>query len=65
MSLLDDHNVPIGFGMALAQDLNAMNRFASMDKTTQQAVIEQTHHIHSREEMHDFVTNLGNHSSFR
>lgn len=53
MSLLDDHNVPIGFGMALAQDLNAMNRFASMDKTTQQAVIEQTHHIHSREEMHD------------
>lgn len=65
MSLLDDHNVPIGFGLALAQDLNAMNHFATMDKATQQMVIEHAHHIHSREEMHEFVTNLGNHSSFR
>ncbi|HAU87416.1 MAG TPA: hypothetical protein DCW90_18610 [Lachnospiraceae bacterium] len=65
MSLLDDHNIPIGFGMALAQDLNAMNHFANMDNATKQTVIEHAHHIHSREEMREFVTNLGNHSSFR
>lgn len=65
MSLLDDHNVPIGFGMALAQDLNAMNHFASLDKATQQSIIEQTHHIHSKEEMRNFVSNLANNSSFR
>ncbi len=65
MSLLDDHNVPIGFGLALAQDLNAMNHFANMDKATQQSVIEHTHHIHSKEEMHKFVSNLGNYPSIR
>lgn len=65
MSLLDDHNVPIGFGLALAQNLTAMNHFANMDKASQQAVIEHTHHIHSREEMHEFVNNLADNSSFR
>jgi len=65
MSLLDDHNVPIGFGMALAQDLNAMNHFASLEPAAQQTIIEQTHHIHSREEMRNFVSKLGNDTSFR
>ncbi|MBR3772014.1 MAG: hypothetical protein IKL07_07075 [Clostridium sp.] len=65
MSLLDDHNVPIGFGMALAQNLDAMNHFANMDDATKQSVIEHTHHIRSKQEMQAYVASLGNSSSFR
>jgi len=65
MSLLDDHNVPIGLGMALAQNLNAMNYFATLDDMGQQSVIEQSHQVRSKEEMRAFVDKLGEHSSFQ
>lgn len=65
MSLLDDHNVPIGFGMALAQNLDAMNRFANMNDTEKQAVIDHTHHIRSKQEMQAYVASLGNDSSYQ
>ncbi|ROR30541.1 hypothetical protein EDD66_102193 [Mobilisporobacter senegalensis] len=57
--------VPIGFGMALAQDLDAMNYFANLDKQKQQEVINHTTQIHSREEMKQYVTSLSDHSSFK
>lgn len=57
--------VPIGFGMALAQNLDAMNRFANLDKEKQQEVINKTTGIHSKQEMQQFVSSLSNHESFR
>ena len=37
--------LPMGFGMALAQNAQALNCFSNMTKNQQQAVIEQTHTI--------------------
>jgi hypothetical protein len=34
--------LPVGFGMALAQNAPAMRAFASMSEAEQQAVLEQT-----------------------
>ncbi len=50
--------LPLGFGMALAQNTAAMSRFASMSPEEQTAVIERTHGINSKDEMRSFVDDL-------
>jgi len=50
--------IPLGFGMALAQNREAMNRFAGLSGAEQQALIERTHGIRSKEEMQAFVQSL-------
>jgi len=57
-------DIPIGLGMALAKDLNAMNYFASLDSSGRQKIIDQTHSIESKEEMQDFVSRFGKGDSF-
>lgn len=56
--------IPMGLGMALAKDLNAMNYFASLDSSAQQRIIDQTHSIRSKEEMQSFVSSLGKSDTF-
>lgn len=51
-------DMPMGLGMALAQNLNAMNRFATMSTVEQQAIIAHTHSIGSKEEMQAYVESL-------
>ena len=53
--------VPMGLGMALARDMEAMAYFSSLSPTQQQAVIDRTHTIRSKQEMQQFVHALGNH----
>ncbi|EDS09057.1 hypothetical protein ANACOL_04382 [Anaerotruncus colihominis DSM 17241] len=48
----------MGLGMALAENLNAMEYFASLSPAQQQAVIERTHQIRSKQEMRSFVQSL-------
>lgn len=55
---VDGPEMPLGLGMALAQNMDAMNRFASMSKERQKAVIAHTHSIRSKEEMQSFVQSL-------
>ena len=50
--------IPMGLGMALAENLNAMEYFASLSPAQQQAVIERTHQIRSKQEKRSFVQNL-------
>ena len=50
--------IPMGLGMALAENLNAMEYFASLSPAQQQAVIERTHQIRSNQEMRSFVQSL-------
>lgn len=50
--------LPMGFGMALAQNAQALNCFSNMSKSQQQAVIDKTHTIQSKEEMQAFVNHL-------
>ncbi|MGI5897149.1 MAG: hypothetical protein ACOX6U_09375 [Oscillospiraceae bacterium] len=51
-------DIPLGLGMALAQDIQAMNRFAALSPQQQQQVIDHTHQIQSREQMREYVHRL-------
>lgn len=51
-------DLPMGLGMALAQDVDAMSRFASLSPDEQRAIIDQTHAITSKSEMQSFVQSL-------
>ncbi len=50
--------MPLGFGMALVQNIKAMNYFAELSAAEQQAIIQGTHKIQSKEEMQDYVQSL-------
>lgn len=50
--------LPLGFGMALAQNEAAMQRFESLSQAEKQAVIQRTHSIHSKQEMQQLVDSL-------
>ena len=51
-------DLPLGFSMALAQNPQALSRFAELNETQRQAVVAQTHAIGSKKEMKAFVANL-------
>lgn len=55
---LTNGEVPMGLGMALAQNTEAMAYFAGLSKEQQQAIIDGTHSIHSKEEMRAYVERL-------
>ena len=52
--------MPIGFSMALALNSEAMERFAMMNETQKQQIIDGTHSIKSKKEMHEYVNNILN-----
>lgn len=56
---VNGEDVPLGLGMALAQDADAMAYFASLTKEERRKVIERTHGIGSKEEMRSYVSSLG------
>ena len=51
--------LPLGFGMALAQNQATMQKFASMSESEKQAVLQQAHNVRSKEEMRLLVSSLG------
>ena len=51
-------DLPLGFSMSLAQDMNAMKYFSDLSPDRQRAIIDQTHSITSHDEMHSFIQNL-------
>lgn len=55
---MDKTALPLGFGMALAQNEPAMERFASLAEAEKQAVIQRTHQVKSKEEMRNLVAEL-------
>lgn len=52
--------LPLGFGMALAQNEKAMEYFSALPKAKQQEILEHTHEVRSNREMHDFVAGITN-----
>lgn len=52
-------DIPLGLGMAFAQNVDAMQYFSSLSKAQQQSVIDKAHGIGSKEEMQTFVAELG------
>ncbi|MEG0693662.1 MAG: hypothetical protein RR444_11360 [Oscillospiraceae bacterium] len=50
--------IPMGLGMALAQNLPAMNYFSALPQEQKQQIINHTHQIQSKQEMHAYVDSL-------
>lgn len=55
---MDFYRVPIGFGMALAQNEEAVNAYAMMTKEQKNAILQKAHNVRSEREMHDLVASL-------
>ena len=50
--------LPLGFGMALAQHPEAMARFAALSEVEQQAIIDGAHAVRSKQEIRSYVEKL-------
>jgi hypothetical protein len=50
--------LPLGFGMALAQNELAMQRFEALSEVEKQSVIRRTHSVTSKREMQQLVDSL-------
>lgn len=57
---MDFYKVPIGFGMALAQNTAAMNRYAHLTADQKQDILNKAHNIRSEKEMYSLVASLAN-----
>lgn len=57
-NLANGPEIPMGLGMALAQNLHAMNSFSQLPAEEQQQIIAHTHEIRSRKEMQAYVEQL-------
>ncbi len=55
---MDFQEVPIGFGMALAQNQAAVNAYAMMTKEQKSAVLAKAHAARSEKEMRQIISAL-------
>ena len=56
---MDYYKVPIGFGMALAMNPNALNAYSAMTDDQKQAILDKAHNARSEQEMHQIVNSIG------
>lgn len=57
---MDFYKVPIGFGMMLAQNTAAMNRYAHLTEAQKQKILRKAHNVRSEKEMYSLVAALAN-----
>ena len=55
---MEQYPLPLGFGMALAQNEAAMKHFEALPEAEKQALIEQTHYVSSKKEMRQLIDGL-------
>ena len=58
VSTMDYYQVPLGFGMALARNFNAMNAYSAMTDEQKKAVLDRAHKARSEQEMSQIVNSL-------
>lgn len=58
MSLLNNDEIPLGLGMALAQNMDAMRVFSSLSDSSRQNVIDRSRQVNSKQEMEHLVSGL-------
>lgn len=63
-NVFDGIQMPMGLGMALSQNLPAIDKFSKMDISQKQAVIDHTHKVNSKNEMHELVRDIAEGKSF-
>lgn len=56
--LLNDPGVPLGFGMALAQNPDAMDVFSGLTQAQREQVLAKSRRIRSKAEMRSYVNSL-------
>lgn len=56
--MIDNHELPIGFTMELAQHSDILNKFAELSKEEQAVIIDGAKHARSRNEMRHYVENM-------
>jgi len=55
---MEKNEMPVGLGMALAMNPEAMQKFALLPETKKQEIINGTHAIFSKSEMRQYVENI-------
>ena len=55
---MENHQMPVGLGMALAQRPEAMEKFATLSEAKKQEIINGTHSVSSKEEMRQYVDKI-------
>lgn len=55
---MEKREIPVGFGMALAQRPEAMEKFASLSEAKKQEIINGTHSVSSKKEMRQYVDKI-------
>ena len=55
---MDFYKVPIGFGMALAQNTAGINRYAALSESQKQDFLNEAHNARSEKEMHEIVNRI-------
>ena len=55
---MERNEMPEGFMMALAQDPEAMQKFAALSEEKKKEIIAGTHSVRSKDEMHRYVHEL-------
>ncbi len=53
-----ESELPVGFGLAMAQRPEAMERFAALPETEREALVERARNARSRQEMRSCVDQL-------
>jgi hypothetical protein len=56
---LFNDQMPMGLGMALIQNLDAMRRFNQLSEQGKQAIISGSRSIQSKKDMQAYVNNIG------
>lgn len=57
---MDRNDLPLGFGFALAQNPDAMQRFSNLPNEEQRALLQKAHAVSSKDEMQRLVNGLTN-----
>ena len=60
MNNITNGEIPLGLGMALAQNVPAFEEFSNMSESQRKAVIEGARKVTSKQEMQSYVSNLTN-----
>ena len=55
---MDNNEMPMGFGMALAMNPKAMEKFAGLPENVKQEIISGTHSVASKAEMREYVDKI-------
>lgn len=58
MSILNDEAIPLGLGMALSQNLTALNHFSSMTEAQKEELLNRARDAKSKSEMNALVDEL-------